>query len=41
MCNEMVSALAILYIDVESDPDPQTILKKSIALGPHRLELGL
>ena len=28
MCNEMVSALALLYIDVELDPDPQTILEK-------------
>ena len=41
MCNERLRALALLYIHVEIDPDPQSILEKFIALGPHRLELDL
>ena len=41
MSNERLSALALLYIHVEIDPDPQSILEKFIALGPHRLELDL
>ena len=41
MCKERLSALALLYIDVKIDPDPQSILEKFIALGPHRLELDL
>ena len=41
MCNEKLSALALLYIHVEIDPDLQSILDKFIALGPHRLELDL
>ena len=31
MCNESVSALS--YIHVEIDPDPQSVLEKVIALG--------
>ena len=34
MSNERLSALALLYMHVEIDPDPQFILGKSIALGP-------
>ena len=41
MCNERLSALALLFIHVEIDPDPQSILEKFIALRPHRLELDL
>ena len=41
MCNERLSTLALLFIHVEIDPDPQSILEKFIALGPHRLELDL
>ena len=41
MCNERLSALALLYIHVEIDPDLQSILEKFIVLGPHRLELDL
>ena len=41
MCNERLSALAVLYIHVEIDPDPQSNLEKFIILGPHRLEVDL
>ena len=41
MSNERLSALALLYMHVEIDPDPQFILGKSIALGPRWLELDL
>ena len=41
MCNERLSALALLYIHVEIDPDPQSILETFIARGPQRLELDL
>ena len=41
MSNERLSALALLFIHVEIDPDPQSILEKFIALGPHGLELDL
>ena len=41
MCNKRLSALALLHIHVEIDPDPQSVLEKCIALGPHRLELDL
>ena len=41
MCNEKLSALAFLYIYVEIDSDPQSVLKKFIAPGPHQLELYL
>ena len=34
MSNERLSALALLYMHVEIDPDLQFILGKSIALGP-------
>ena len=37
-CNERLSALALIYIHVEIDPDQQSILEKFIALGPHQLE---
>ena len=39
-CNERLSALALLYIHVEIDPDRQSILEKYI-FTPHRLELDL
>ena len=38
MCDERLSALALLYIHVEIDLDPQSSLEKFIALGPNRLE---
>ena len=41
MCNDKLSAMALLYIHFEIDPDRQSILEKFIALGPHRLELDL
>ena len=41
MCNESLSALCLLYIHGETDPDPQSILEKFIAVVPHRLELNL
>ena len=41
MCNERLSALALLYIHVKIDLDPQSILETFIALGPQRLELDL
>ena len=41
MCNERLSALALLYIHVKIDPDPQSILEKFVALGPYRIELDL
>ena len=41
MCNERLSALALLYIPVEIDPSPQSVLEKFIALGPQRLEIDL
>ena len=34
MCNERLSALTLLYVHVEIDPDPQFILERFIALGP-------
>ena len=39
MCNEKLSALALLYIHIEIDPDLHSILEKFTALGPHQLEL--
>ena len=41
MRNQRLRTLALLFIHVEIDPDPQSILEKFIALGPHRLELDL
>ena len=41
MCNKSLSALALLYIHVEIDPNPQSIWEKFIALGPQWLELDL
>ena len=41
MCNEKLSALGLLYIHVEIDPDLQSISEKFIALGPLPLELDL
>ena len=41
ICNERLSALALLYIHGEIDPDTQSILEKYVALGPHRLEIDL
>ena len=41
MYNKRLSAMALLYIHFEIDPDPQSILEKFIALGPHGLELDL
>ena len=38
MCNERLSALALLYIHVEIDLDPQSSLEKFIALEPHLSE---
>ena len=38
---ERLSVLAVVYIHVEIDSDPQSILEKFIAPGPHRLELEL
>ena len=41
MRNQRLRTLALLFIHVEIDPDPQSILEKFIGLGPHRLELDL
>ena len=41
ICNERLSALALLYTHGEIDPDTQSILEKFVALGPHRLEIDL
>ena len=41
ICNERLSVLALLFIQVEIDPYQQSLLEKCIALGPHGLELDL
>ena len=32
MCNERLSAVALLYVNVQIDPDPQSILKKFVEI---------
>ena len=39
MCKERLNAVALLYVNV--DPNPQSILKKFVVLGLRRLEFGL
>ena len=41
MCNERLNALALMFIHKNVDPDPEDILDRFIALGPHRLQLDL
>ena len=41
ICNERLSALALLYIHGEIDRDTQSVLEKYVALGPHGLEIDL
>lgn len=41
MCNDRLTALALIYIHQEVDPDPLTILRKFVNLKPHRLQFDL
>ena len=41
MCNGRLNALALLYIHSNIDFNPEAVLKKFIALGPHWLQFDL